>query len=72
MSVNSVTAHIGSHTALTSTPLEQTLLRLPFFRNEKDPLEDFDYNDPRYNPLLRSAAARTPIIYHRTLSPQAV
>ncbi|KZV46556.1 hypothetical protein F511_42477 [Dorcoceras hygrometricum] len=26
----------------------------------KDPLEDFGYNDPRCNPLLRLAAARTP------------
>ncbi|KZV37806.1 hypothetical protein F511_26838 [Dorcoceras hygrometricum] len=26
----------------------------------KDPLEDFDCSDPRYNPLLRPAAARTP------------
>ncbi|KZV47918.1 hypothetical protein F511_32862 [Dorcoceras hygrometricum] len=24
------------------------------------PLEDFDYNDPHCNPLLRLAAARTP------------
>ncbi|KZV21475.1 hypothetical protein F511_08240 [Dorcoceras hygrometricum] len=40
--------------------LELNLLRLPFFRNGNDPLEDFDYNDPRCNPLLRPAAARTP------------
>ncbi|KZV43027.1 hypothetical protein F511_41467 [Dorcoceras hygrometricum] len=45
---------------------ELNLLRLPFFRNGKDPLEDFDYNDPRCNPLLRPAAARTPSIYHCT------
>ncbi|KZV31056.1 chloride channel protein CLC-a-like [Dorcoceras hygrometricum] len=32
----------------------------PFFRNGKDPLEDFDYNDPRCNPLRRPLAARTP------------
>ncbi|KZV30254.1 hypothetical protein F511_05534 [Dorcoceras hygrometricum] len=32
---------------------ELNLLRLPFFRNGKDPLEDFDYNDPRCNPILR-------------------
>ncbi|KZV20987.1 hypothetical protein F511_29602 [Dorcoceras hygrometricum] len=50
---------------------ELNLLRLPFFRNGKDPLEDFDYNDPRCNPLLRPAAARTPS-NHRTLSPQVV
>ncbi|KZV15879.1 hypothetical protein F511_21844 [Dorcoceras hygrometricum] len=48
------------------------LLRLPFFRNEKDPLEDFDYNDACCNPLLRPAAARNPSTNHRTLSPQAV
>ncbi|KZV17625.1 hypothetical protein F511_16981 [Dorcoceras hygrometricum] len=42
------------------------LLRLPFFRHGKDPLEDFDYNDPCCNPLLRPAAARTPSIYHCT------
>ncbi|KZV54010.1 hypothetical protein F511_38269 [Dorcoceras hygrometricum] len=45
---------------------ELNLLRLPFFRHGKDPLEDFDYNDPRCNPLLRPAAARTPSIYHCT------
>ncbi|KZV33257.1 mitogen-activated protein kinase-binding protein 1 [Dorcoceras hygrometricum] len=39
---------------------ELNLLHLPFFRNGKDPLEDFDYNDPSCNPLLRPAAARTP------------
>ncbi|KZV54385.1 hypothetical protein F511_27880 [Dorcoceras hygrometricum] len=37
-----------------------------FFRHRKDPIEVFDYNDPRCNPLLRSAAARTPSIYHCT------
>ncbi|KZV53011.1 hypothetical protein F511_32499 [Dorcoceras hygrometricum] len=47
---------------------EKTLLCLPFFRNGNDQLEDFDYNDPRCNPLLRPATARTPSIYHRTLS----
>ncbi|KZV14601.1 hypothetical protein F511_42362 [Dorcoceras hygrometricum] len=26
----------------------------------KDPLEGFDYSDPRSNPLLRLAVARTP------------
>ncbi|KZV53002.1 hypothetical protein F511_32321 [Dorcoceras hygrometricum] len=36
-----------------------------------DPLEDFDYNDPRCNPLLRSAAARTLATPLHT-SPQAV
>ncbi|KZV15878.1 hypothetical protein F511_21843 [Dorcoceras hygrometricum] len=72
MSVKSATAHIGSHTALTSTPSELNLLHLPFFRNGKDPLEDFDYNDPRCNPLLRPAATRTLSTNHRTLSPQAV
>ncbi|KZV48852.1 glutamate receptor 3.6-like [Dorcoceras hygrometricum] len=44
--MRSATTHVGSHT--TQTP---TL---------KDPLEDFDYSDPRYNPTLRPAAARTP------------
>ncbi|KZV56710.1 protein LONGIFOLIA 1 [Dorcoceras hygrometricum] len=39
---------------------ELNLLHLPFFRNGKDPLEDFDYNDPRCNPLLGPAATRTP------------
>ncbi|KZV23596.1 hypothetical protein F511_12731 [Dorcoceras hygrometricum] len=39
---------------------------LPFFRHGKDPLEEFDYNDPRCNPLLRPAPARTPSIYHCT------
>ncbi|KZV53497.1 hypothetical protein F511_44211 [Dorcoceras hygrometricum] len=39
---------------------ELNLLHLPFFHNGKDPLEDFDYNDPRCNPLLRPVAARTP------------
>ncbi|KZV18081.1 hypothetical protein F511_25712 [Dorcoceras hygrometricum] len=47
------------------------LLRLPFFRNGKDPLEDFGYCGPRCNPLLRPAAERTPS-NHRKLSPQAV
>ncbi|KZV51880.1 RNA-binding protein [Dorcoceras hygrometricum] len=60
MSVSYATTHEGSHTALTSTRSELNLLRLPFFRNGNDPLEDFDYNDPRCNPLLRPAAARTP------------
>ncbi|KZV57352.1 hypothetical protein F511_37966 [Dorcoceras hygrometricum] len=32
----------------------------PLLRNGKDPLEDFDYNDPRRNPLPRPAVARTP------------
>ncbi|KZV58078.1 hypothetical protein F511_34574 [Dorcoceras hygrometricum] len=31
---------------------ELNILHLPFFRNGKDPLEEFDYNDPRCNPLL--------------------
>ncbi|KZV39186.1 hypothetical protein F511_16927 [Dorcoceras hygrometricum] len=39
---------------------ELNLLHLPFFRNGKDPLEDFDYNDPRCNPLRRPLASRTP------------
>ncbi|KZV57364.1 hypothetical protein F511_37707 [Dorcoceras hygrometricum] len=39
---------------------ELNLLHIPFFRNGKDPLEDFDYNDPRCKPLLRPAVARTP------------
>ncbi|KZV27032.1 hypothetical protein F511_07853 [Dorcoceras hygrometricum] len=39
---------------------ELNLLHLPLFRHGKDPLEYFDYNGPRCNPLLRSAAARTP------------
>ncbi|KZV38798.1 conserved oligomeric Golgi complex subunit 3-like [Dorcoceras hygrometricum] len=30
---------------------ELNFLHLSFFRNVKDPLEDFDYNDPRCNPL---------------------
>ncbi|KZV38364.1 hypothetical protein F511_16031 [Dorcoceras hygrometricum] len=30
---------------------ELNLLHLPFFRNGKDPLEDFDYSDPRCNPF---------------------
>ncbi|KZV14620.1 hypothetical protein F511_42171 [Dorcoceras hygrometricum] len=30
---------------------ELNLLHLPFFRHGKDPLEDFDYNDPRCDPL---------------------
>ncbi|KZV56602.1 F-box/LRR-repeat protein-like [Dorcoceras hygrometricum] len=46
--------------------LELNLLRLPFFHNGKDPFEDFDYNNPRCNPLLRPVAARTPSIYHCT------
>ncbi|KZV19192.1 hypothetical protein F511_38994 [Dorcoceras hygrometricum] len=37
----------------------------------KDPLEDFDYSDPRCNPLLRPTAARNPS-NHRTLSPKVV
>ncbi|KZV53545.1 tyrosine-protein kinase Lck-like [Dorcoceras hygrometricum] len=49
--------------------LEPNLLHLPFFRHGKDPLEDFDYNDPRCNPLLRPAAAITPSIYHCTPTP---
>ncbi|KZV56835.1 hypothetical protein F511_20075 [Dorcoceras hygrometricum] len=32
----------------------------------KDPLEDFDCSGPRYNPLLRPAAARTPSNHHYT------
>ncbi|KZV19152.1 hypothetical protein F511_10043 [Dorcoceras hygrometricum] len=39
---------------------ELNLLHLSFFSNGKDPLEDFDYNDPHCNPLLRSTTARTP------------
>ncbi|KZV39258.1 hypothetical protein F511_14888 [Dorcoceras hygrometricum] len=39
---------------------ELNLIRLLFFRNGKDPIEDFDYNDPRFNPLLRPTATRTP------------
>ncbi|KZV20415.1 hypothetical protein F511_30645 [Dorcoceras hygrometricum] len=39
---------------------ELNLLHLPFFHNGNDPLEDFDYSDPRCNPLLRPAATRTP------------
>ncbi|KZV58239.1 hypothetical protein F511_34861 [Dorcoceras hygrometricum] len=39
---------------------ELNLLHLPFFRNGKDTLEDFDYNDSRCNSLLRPVAARTP------------
>ncbi|KZV58757.1 hypothetical protein F511_24584 [Dorcoceras hygrometricum] len=51
---------------------ELNLLYLPSFRNRKDPLEDFDYNDPRCNPLLRPVAARTPSINHLIICPQAV
>ncbi|KZV31029.1 serine carboxypeptidase-like 33 [Dorcoceras hygrometricum] len=43
-----------------STSSELNLLHLPFFRNEKYPLEDFDYNNPRCNPLRRPSATRTP------------
>ncbi|KZV34452.1 COBRA-like protein 7 [Dorcoceras hygrometricum] len=39
---------------------ELNILNLPFFCNEKDPLEEFDYNDTRCNPLLRPTASRTP------------
>ncbi|KZV47088.1 hypothetical protein F511_07875 [Dorcoceras hygrometricum] len=39
---------------------------VPLLPQRKDPQEDFDYNDPRYNPLLRLVAARTPRIYHCT------
>ncbi|KZV18442.1 glycine--tRNA ligase 1, mitochondrial [Dorcoceras hygrometricum] len=38
---------------------ELNLLYLPFFRKWKDLLEYFDYSDPRCNPILRPAAART-------------
>ncbi|KZV56225.1 hypothetical protein F511_20188 [Dorcoceras hygrometricum] len=31
---------------------ELNLIHLPFFRHGNDLLEDFDYNDPRCNPLL--------------------
>ncbi|KZV56932.1 hypothetical protein F511_26915 [Dorcoceras hygrometricum] len=43
----------------------------PLIPQREDPLEGFDYNDPRCNPLLRSAAARTPS-NHRTLSSQVL
>ncbi|KZV21454.1 hypothetical protein F511_17885 [Dorcoceras hygrometricum] len=51
---------------------ELNLLHLPFFRHGKDPLEDFDYNDPRCNPLLRPAGARTPSFNPMHTSPQAM
>ncbi|KZV26442.1 UDP-glucuronate:xylan alpha-glucuronosyltransferase 3 [Dorcoceras hygrometricum] len=51
---------------------ELNILHLPFFHHGKDPLEDFDYNDPRCNPLLRPAAARTPSFYLLHTSLQAV
>ncbi|KZV55833.1 hypothetical protein F511_06682 [Dorcoceras hygrometricum] len=38
----------------------------PSFAIGKNPLEDFDCSDPRYNPLLRPAAARTPSNHHCT------
>ncbi|KZV16385.1 hypothetical protein F511_32285 [Dorcoceras hygrometricum] len=45
------------------------LLRLPFFRNGNDPLEDFDYNGSVCNPIQQPAAARTPSTYaHHTTS----
>ncbi|KZV49479.1 hypothetical protein F511_37324 [Dorcoceras hygrometricum] len=39
---------------------ELNLLCLPYFRNGKDPLEDFDYSSPCCNLILRPASARTP------------
>ncbi|KZV22348.1 hypothetical protein F511_32681 [Dorcoceras hygrometricum] len=39
---------------------ELNLLHIPFFRNGNDPLEDFNYNDPRSNTLIRPEVARTP------------
>ncbi|KZV27107.1 hypothetical protein F511_36827 [Dorcoceras hygrometricum] len=50
---------------------ELNLLHLPFLHNGKDPLEDFDYNYPCCNPLLRPAATKllaTPL----HTSPQAL
>ncbi|KZV29101.1 Regulator of nonsense transcripts-like protein [Dorcoceras hygrometricum] len=38
-------------------------LRLPFFRNRNDPLEDFDYSGFRSNPIRQPSAARTPSTY---------
>ncbi|KZV45106.1 hypothetical protein F511_22128 [Dorcoceras hygrometricum] len=55
-----VTKSVKKDTRFVYGSSELNLLRLPFFRNGKDPLEDFDYNDPHCNPLLRPAAARTP------------
>ncbi|KZV52780.1 hypothetical protein F511_37323 [Dorcoceras hygrometricum] len=57
---------VGPQPEFVSGSLELNILHLPLFRHGKDPLEEFDYNDPRCNPLLRPAAARTPSIYHCT------
>ncbi|KZV40851.1 hypothetical protein F511_33300 [Dorcoceras hygrometricum] len=37
---------------------ESNLLRLPFFRNGKDPLEDFDYSGPRCNPIRQPSSCK--------------
>ncbi|KZV33372.1 hypothetical protein F511_13177 [Dorcoceras hygrometricum] len=37
---------------------EINLLHLPFFRHGKDPLEDFDYNGPRCNPLSTTSSRK--------------
>ncbi|KZV27309.1 serine/threonine protein kinase [Dorcoceras hygrometricum] len=37
---------------------ELNLLHLPFFRHGKDSLEDFDYNDPRCNPLSMTSSRK--------------
>ncbi|KZV50366.1 Retinol dehydrogenase [Dorcoceras hygrometricum] len=60
LSFREIALKFNRHSSPYPYAMKLNLLRLPFFRNAKDPLEDFDYNDPRCNPLLRPVAARTP------------
>ncbi|KZV38520.1 putative leucine-rich repeat receptor-like protein kinase [Dorcoceras hygrometricum] len=50
---------------------ELNLLRIPFFCNGKDPLEDFDYNGPRCNPIRKPSSCKKSLSSMHT-SPQAV
>ncbi|KZV52410.1 hypothetical protein F511_36400 [Dorcoceras hygrometricum] len=57
MSVNTENSK-ERYAEFVSRSSELNLLHLPFFRHGKDPLEDFDYNDPRCNPLSTTSSRK--------------
>ncbi|KZV30488.1 hypothetical protein F511_33871 [Dorcoceras hygrometricum] len=56
--IGSVSQGKERYAEFVSGSSELNLLHLPFFRHGKDPLEDFDYNDPRCNPLSTTSSRK--------------
>ncbi|KZV23498.1 calcium-dependent protein kinase 8-like [Dorcoceras hygrometricum] len=54
---------VNRYAAIVYGSSELNLLRLPFFQNGKDTLEDFDYSSPHGNLIRQTSAARTPNTY---------